>query len=145
MASNNKEKILSQENEIQVRVTYSNTDRMGFAYYAEYLVWFEMGRTEWLRQTGISYKSIEERGVLLPIRHCYCEYKAPAQYDDVLRIISRVKEITPVSITFSYQVLQQEDGKLLASGETKHAFINPQGRIIKFGLKLLKEIEDLGN
>jgi acyl-CoA thioester hydrolase len=125
-------------NKTVVRVTYRDTDQMGFVYYANYLVWFEIGRTELLRQTGNTYKTIEQNNLFLPVRSCFCEYKSPAKYDDKIIIRTSVSSLTHASITFDYQILRHHSNELLASGNTKHACINRDGKIIKAGNQLKK-------
>jgi len=120
-------------NEYRLRVTYCDTDRMGFVYYANYLVWFEAGRTELLRQTGHSYKEFEEMGYVLPVVRCMCEYKKPARYDDVICIRTNIRELSRASVTFYYQVLRDAGGEILAEGETKHVIVNKEGKIVRAG------------
>jgi len=125
-------------NELVIRVTYRDTDQMGVVYYANYLVWFEMGRTELLRQTGHTYRQLEERGVILPVARCECDYKKPARYDDLVRIQTSILRLTDVSIVFQYRVLRDETGELLARGITKHAMIDREGRLVRGGAILEK-------
>lgn len=120
-----------------VRVTYSDTDQMGMVYYANYLIWFEIGRTEFLRQYGLTYKSLEAQGVYLPVTRCVCEYKSPAKYDDLIRIVTTIVQMTRVSVTFSYKLVREGSGEVIALGETKHACIGPDGKILKSGLSAL--------
>ena len=120
--------------ETVVRVTYSDTDQMGMVYYANYLIWFEIGRTEFLRQYGLTYKLLEAQGMFLPVARCVCEYKSPAHYDDLIRIVTTIAQMTRVSITFSYKLVREGTGETIALGETKHACIGPDGKILKSGL-----------
>jgi acyl-CoA thioester hydrolase len=128
-------------NETQVRVTYRDTDQMGFAYYANYLVWFEMGRTELLRQAGYTYKQLESRNMFLPVHSCFCEYKTPARYDDLIRIRTRIANLSRASMSFEYEIYRHETDELLAKGETKHAFINHEGKIIRVGDEVRKILQ----
>lgn len=116
-----------------VRVTYRDTDQMGVVYYANYLVWFEMGRTELLRQAGHTYEEFEKKGYVLPVIYCSCEYKKPARYDDLVCIRTRISTITPVTIIFQYEIFKEKTGDLLARGETKHAILTRGGRIARAG------------
>lgn len=116
-----------------VRVTYSQTDRMGFVYYANYLVWFEIGRTELLRDLNVTYKDIEDNGILLPVVKSECSYKSPAKYDDVITIQTKISEISKIGLTFSYTIIRPKDNKLIADGITKHIFVNKDGKILKIG------------
>lgn len=121
-----------------VRVTYRDTDRMGYAYYANYLVWFEIGRTELLRSLGQSYKDWEDvHGVYLPVAECHVEYKRSAQYDDLLRIETVVTRLTEASISFQYFVYRIPDNVLIATGTSKHPFVNKKGKIVRVGHTLL--------
>lgn len=111
-----------------VRVRYAETDRMGVVYYANYLVWFEVGRTEWLRETGWTYREMEAGGVALPVIEAHCEYKQPARYDDEIEIVTRASLMTPVRIRFDYDVRRTADQALAASGYTVHAALDADGR-----------------
>ena len=111
-----------------VRVRYAETDRMGVVYYANYLVWFEVGRTEWLREAGWSYREMEAGGVALPVIEAHCEYRQPARYDDEIEIVTRASLITPVRIRFDYDVRRAGDQAPAASGYTVHASLDAGGR-----------------
>lgn len=110
------------------RVRYAETDKMGVVYYANYLVWFEIGRTDWLRDTGLTYRAMEDAGVQLPVIEAHCEYRQGARYDDEVRIQTRAHKLSPVRIRFEYEVIRHADGARLASGYTVHAAIDRQGR-----------------
>lgn len=116
---------------IEIRVTYAETDAMGIVYYANYLRWFEMGRTEFIRNLGIPYKKLEEEGIYLPVSEVFCKYLVSARYDDVLMIETAVDFLRRASIQFTYRILRKEDGTELVTGKTLHAFIDRGGRIIK--------------
>jgi acyl-CoA thioester hydrolase len=111
-----------------VRVRYAETDRMGVVYYANYFVWFEVGRTEWLRETGWSYREMEVEGVALPVIEAHCEYRQSARYDDEIEIVTRATALTPVRIRFDYEVARARDQAVVASGHTVHAALDPNGR-----------------
>src|SRR5512136_2666629 len=85
------------------RVRYADTDKMGVAYYANYFVWFEVGRAEWMRASGSSYRDAEAAGALLPVIEAHCEYRQPLRYDDELEIRTRGRLVTPVRLEFHYQ------------------------------------------
>ena len=108
------------------RVTYAETDRMGFVYYANYLVWFEIGRTEYIRETGLAYAELEDMGFCLPVIEATCRYERPAKYDDVITIRTRVSEFKGIRLGFEYEVIR--DGLTLARGTTMHAFMDKEGR-----------------
>jgi acyl-CoA thioester hydrolase len=110
-------------------VRYAETDRMGVVYYANYLIWFEVGRTEWLRHSGWSYRQMEhEGGVQLPVIEAHCEYRQPARYDDEIDISARATLLTPVRIRFDYRLTRVADDTLLAEGHTIHAAVDLTGR-----------------
>jgi acyl-CoA thioester hydrolase len=111
-----------------VRVRYAETDQMGVVYYANYLVWFEIGRTDWLRDTGCTYREMEAEGIQLPVTEAHCQYRQGARYDDELEIRTRATQISPVRIQFDYEVVRRADGVTLAGGHTVHATIGPSGR-----------------
>jgi acyl-CoA thioester hydrolase len=110
----------------RIRVRYADTDRMGVAYYANYLVWFEVGRTEWFRATGLSYREIEAEGTSLPVVEAHCEYRTPARYDDELDIRTRATLVTAVRVRFDYEVCRQD--VVTAVGHTVHAAVDARGR-----------------
>jgi len=115
----------------QVRVTYAETDAMGVVYYANYLRWLEVGRTELMRSLGIAYKEMEDRGAFLPVSEVFCKYHVPARYDDILIIETTVDFLRRASIQFSYRILRQSDETLLITGSTLHAFVDREGKIVK--------------
>ena len=111
------------------RVRYPETDRMGVAHHAHYLVWFELGRTEWMRDLGVPYGRLEEQeGVFLPVVEAGATYHASARYDDRLRIATRVAWIRRVRMRLEYRVTRAEDGLLLATGFTVHAAVGRDGK-----------------
>ena len=111
-----------------IRVRYGDTDQMGFAYYANYLRWFEIGRTELLRALGHSYRALEEAGTSLPVLEARCRYLRPARYDDLVAIETGVLELHRASVRFGYRVVRSVDGELLAHGETAHCFLDRDGK-----------------
>jgi acyl-CoA thioester hydrolase len=109
---------------MDVRVSYADTDRMGVVYYANHLVLFERGRTEFMRELGIRYRELEERNVFLPVMDAHVTYLAPAQYDDVIKIHTSISELGRASMTFNYVLINADSGKKMAHGYTKHPFVN---------------------
>lgn len=102
---------------------------MGYAYYGNYMAWFEVGRCEWLRSLGWSYRALEERdGIMLPVIEAQCEYARPARYDDELLIRARGELASAVRIRFAYEVVRAADGAVLARGRTVHAATDLAGR-----------------
>ena len=112
----------------RLRVRYAETDRMGVVYYANYLVWFEVGRTEWLRQTGWTYREMERDGISLPVIEAHCEYRRPARYDDEIEIATQGNLVTPIRIRFDYEVVRTANGTVAAVGHTMHAAIDIDGK-----------------
>ena len=111
----------------RLRVRYAETDQMGVAYHANYLVWFEVARTDWLRHTGSTYRELEAAGIQLPVIEAHCEYRQPARYDDDLDIRTRATRLSPVRIRFDYE-LTRADAEVLATGYTVHAALDRAGR-----------------
>ncbi|WP_295833219.1 thioesterase family protein [uncultured Winogradskyella sp.] len=111
------------KNQTQIRVRYGETDQMGVVYHANYASYFEVGRTEWLREYGITYKSMEETGVMLPVISLEIKYKNSAKYDDLLTIKTSIKKLPSARIEFDYELVN-ESGDLLATGSTDLVFIN---------------------
>lgn len=111
-----------------VRVRYAETDRMGVVYYANYLVWFEIGRTDLLRSLGWSYREMEEAGVSLPVIEVHCDYRRPAKYDDELHVKTRGRMLSPVRMEFTYEIVRRADEALAAEGRTVHAAVDASGR-----------------
>jgi acyl-CoA thioester hydrolase len=111
-----------------LRVRYAETDRMGVVYYANYLVWFEVARTDLLRATGWTYREMEETGVMLPVIEARCEYRRPARYDDEIEIQTVVRLASPVRMEFSYDVIIKSTRQVAAVGATVHAATDSEGR-----------------
>jgi acyl-CoA thioester hydrolase len=112
---------------VPARVRYAETDRMGVAYYANYLVWFEVGRAEWLRARGLSYRSLEESGIILPVIEAHCDYRRSLRYDDAIAIRTSAVLLSPVRVQFDYEIAGP-DGAPAAAGRTVHAAADPRGR-----------------
>ena len=110
-------------NETEIRVRYGETDQMGVVYHANYAQYFEVGRTEWLRQFGITYKSMETQGVMLPVISLHINYKSSARYDDVLKVKTKLKKLPTATIEFDYELVDIS-GNVLATGNTVLAFID---------------------
>lgn len=111
------------ESTTKLRVRYGETDQMGYVYHGNYASFFEMGRIDWLRKLGISYKDMENNGVMLPVYKLNTKFLKPAYYDDELFIKTRIKEMPGVRISFNYKIYNQMD-ELITTGETDLVFIN---------------------
>ena len=121
----------ARETTSSVRVRYAETDKMGVVYYSNYLIWFEIGRTDWLRATGLTYREIEADGIQLPVIEAHCEYRQGARYDDEVEIKTRAKKLSPVRIQFDYEVTRRADAAVLAKGHTVHATVDRDGRPVR--------------
>ena len=109
--------------ETRLRVRYAETDQMGVVYYANYLVWMEVGRVEYCKAAGFRYKDMEQQdGVLLAVAEARCRYASPARFDEEVVVRTWVEEANTRMVTFAYE-MRSEDGRKLASGETKHIFL----------------------
>lgn len=116
--------------EASLRVRYAETDKMGVVYHANYLVWFEIGRTEYCRARGFSYRDMEEsENAFLVVAESYCRYKAPAYYDDVLIVRTHITELRRRSLRFGYEIIRESDGVVIAEGETGHVVTDADGRV----------------
>jgi len=110
-----------------LRVRYSETDQMGIVYHAHYLVWFEIGRTEWCRAAGLPYAGMEEAGMFIPVTRVTCSFRGRPRYDDAITVRTVVVELSRRGCEFGYEVFGP-DGSLLAEGSTRHVFTDPTGR-----------------
>lgn len=110
----------------KLRVRYQETDNMGVVYYANYLVWFEVARTEYFRSLGVNYRELEEKGVYLMVAKATCDYKTPAKYDDIVKIETWIPELKNSSLKFAHKLFV--DNRLIATGESVHVFTNRSGK-----------------
>jgi acyl-CoA thioester hydrolase len=113
---------------ITVRVRYAETDKMGVVYYANYLVWFEVGRCELLRAVGSSYRELESSGIMLPVIEAHCEYRSPARYDDELQVKTWGELLSPARVEFKYEISRMSDGVVNVVGRTVHAAVDNTGK-----------------
>jgi len=109
----------------KLRVRYGETDQMGYCYYGNYAQYFEVGRVEAMRELGMTYKSLEERGVMLPVLHFEVNYKAPAVYDDELTITTVISDLSGTRLTFDYTINNAE-GKLISTANTTLVFVDKE-------------------
>ncbi len=123
-------KIYDRVVEHSVRVRYSETDRMGIVYHANYIVWFEIGRTEFCRAAGFPYRQMEESGILILVTGVDCKYRRAARYDDRVTIRTRMGETGSRGLSFFYEIVMAGDGTLLAEGSTRHLFVDAGTRPI---------------
>lgn len=135
-----KERPASLKHISSYRVIYGDTDQMGVVYYANYLRWFESGRSEFLRQIGLPYSTIERQGFHFPVVEVNCRYTQSARYDDLIQIETALVKLGRASLKFAYRISRETDGSFLASGKTAHACIDQSGRITRIPEILLKAL-----
>ena len=133
MTSPAPEVVLGDWHETLLRVRYAETDKMGIVYYANYLIWFEIGRTEFCRARGFSYRDMEESDdAFLVVAESYCRYKAPAYYDDELLVRTHITELRRRSLRFGYEIVRVTDDQIISEGETGHVVTDANGRVRSF-------------
>jgi acyl-CoA thioester hydrolase len=119
--------------ESKVKVRYAETDQMGVAYYANYLVWFEVGRSQYCNDRGFSYRDMErETGLYMIVAEAACRYISPARYEDELVVKTSVTELTRRTVRFGYRIERCGDNARIATGETYHVLTTPQGQLASF-------------
>jgi acyl-CoA thioester hydrolase len=109
--------------EIKIRVRYGETDQMGVVYHGNYAQYFEVGRVEWLRKFGVSYKELEASGIMLPVISLNIKYKKPARYDDLIKVKTQLVKTPSATIEFNYEIVNEEN-EILATGNTSLVFID---------------------
>jgi acyl-CoA thioester hydrolase len=112
-------------------VRYAETDAMGIVHHASYLVWMEMGRTEFMRHFGFTYRELEEMGVLLPVVELGIKYKQSARYDDKIKVSTWVEEMSRVRLRLAYKIERVGDGQLLTEAYTIHTYMGKDGRLLR--------------
>lgn len=126
------------------RVLYGDTDAGGVVYYAGYLRFFETGRTEFMREYIYSYKRMEDEGIILPVVECFTRYKAPAVYDDLLKVETSLAYVKEISCRFNYRIMREADNRLLVFGYTVHAAVDRKGKLVRLPADALGRIRELG-
>lgn len=124
------------------RVIYGDTDTMGIVYHANYLRWFEIGRTELFRHLGLPYREIEARGLMLPVSEVTCKYLTPARYDDLIVIEATLNPGFRAGMQFDYAITSRDGAITHTRGYTRHAFINAQGKVVRPPAFIRDLIED---
>ncbi len=119
-----------------MKVRYAETDNMGIVYYANYLVWFEVGRTEYLLAQGVDYRDVEKEGLFMAVVEAHCVYKAPARYGETVTVATWPEEVKNSSLTFGYRVTPQGQEKVLVEGWTAHVLIDKDLRPRKIPEKI---------
>lgn len=140
-----------------IRVRYQETDQMGVVFHGNYVTWFEIGRTEWIRNAGYHYKEIEKRGLLLPVVDLQCKYVLPARYDDMVLVCTRIADCSPLRVSFESQIRRVDaanfhatqlaeteplPGELLVEGGTKHVWVNANWQPSRLN-KVMPELYEL--
>ncbi|GKU27660.1 acyl-CoA thioesterase [Clostridium folliculivorans] len=116
--------------ETKIKVRYVETDQMGIVHHSNYYAWFEVGRTEFIKESGISYSDMENNGIMMPLVESSCRYMVGAKYEDEVTIKTWVEELNGAKVVFSYEVIRDDDNITLARGKTIHAFVNKDFKII---------------
>jgi len=125
--------LMAAWHETEIRVRYSETDQMGIVHNANYLIWFEVGRSELCRAKGFSYKEMEDRDdALMVVAESHCRYRSPAFYEDILTIRTKLKSVRSRGLSFCYEIYRASDDTLLAVGETVHLVTDRDKRVRTF-------------
>lgn len=125
--------------ETELRVRYSETDRMGIVYHGAYVTWFEVGRTEFCRAAGFPYRQMEDAGLLILVTRVECVYRSPARYDDSVRVRARLTELSGRGVAFAYEVVDRV-GRLLAEGSSRHVFADAAGKPTRAPSEVVKAL-----
>lgn len=128
---------------VREKVRFAETDMMGVVHHANYFRWFEVGRVEYLRQAGINLLDLMAIGIVFPITDVSCQYKSSAYFDDIISIETSLTELSRAKMVYSYRVVRETDGKLLAEGKTQNVFTDKQGRIIRLEPQVLEKLESM--
>jgi acyl-CoA thioester hydrolase len=126
--------------ETSLRVRYSETDRMGIVYHGHYIVWFEIGRTDYCRAAGMPYRAMEDSGLLILVTGVECRYRRSARYDDPVRVRTRLTDLASRGVSFGYEIVDAED-RLLAEGATRHLFAEITGKPRRAPADILETLE----
>jgi len=108
--------------ETNLIVRYAETDQMGIVHHSNYPIWFEVGRTDFIRKLGMPYSKIENKGLLMPLISLKCNFKSHAKYEDRIIVRTRINQFTGIRLSFYYEVIKEEDSKILTTGETEHVW-----------------------
>lgn len=121
------------------RFIYGDTDQMGIVYYANYLRLFELGRNEYMRSTGVTYREVEARGIKLPVTGASLKYKKSARYDDLVHVQTRITSIRGARVHFAYEI-RDEEGDVMVEGATEHASLDKNGRVVRLPADLVEKL-----
>jgi acyl-CoA thioester hydrolase len=126
---------------VREKVRFVETDMMGVVHHSNYFRWFEMGRVEYLRQAGILLLDLMEQHILFPITDVSCQYRAPARFDDYILIETTLAELSKAKMVFSYRIVKEESGELLATGRTQNVFTDGGSRIIRLPVEYFQRLQ----
>lgn len=132
---------MSRTTSLELRVRYAETDRMGVVYHSHYLIWCELGRTDYIRAGGMSYRAMEEAGVMLAVAEAKVRYRAPARYDDLIRVETTLTDVSSRAVTFDYRILNAETGELLATASTLLVALDSAHRVAKLPEEIRERLE----
>lgn len=130
------------KNTVKIRVIYADTDAMGIVYHTNYIKWFEIGRTENLRNIGLVYAHIESQGYNLPLTEVYCHYVSPARYDQIIVVETTLEYVKRASMKFNYIIWDEGMEKTLVEGYSVHACTNNQGKIVRIPPIIIDKIKE---
>lgn len=116
---------------LELRVRFGETDQMGVAHHSAYVLWFEAGRVEWMRQVGMSYRAMEDEGLSLAVAEMGVTYRAASRFDDLLEVTTRLVELRSRRLRFAYEVVRQRDAVLIATGSTMHVPTDRSGAAVR--------------
>lgn len=128
---------------VREKVRFVETDMMGVVHHANYFRWFEMGRVEYMRQAGVFLNDLMADDIVFPIADAQCKYHMSAKFDDYILIETVLSKLSRVKMEFTYQVLREHDGALLATGYTKNAFTNKQGKVTRLPDSVFEKMSSL--
>lgn len=123
------------QSESKIEVRYCETDRMGIVHHSRYYPWFEIGRNDFFKRSGMTYNEVEKAGILLPLIESHCHYHHGAQFGDMVLVKTSISELTPARIKYAYQIFREQDNQLLAEGYTVHAFTTPELKCVNLRKK----------
>lgn len=128
--------------EIKTRVRYQETDQMGIVYYGNFFTYFEMGRTEYLRNLGLPYSELEKEQIYFPVTEAHCRFRSPAHYDDILIIQTWISELKHATVEFNHKVICEGDNKLIVEGFSRLACLNANRKPIPMPEKLKRLLQE---
>jgi acyl-CoA thioester hydrolase len=126
---------------LELRVRYAETDKMGVVYHSHYLIWCELGRTDHIREGGMSYREMEDAGIMLAVAEANVRYRAPARYDDRIRVETTLTDVSSRAVTFEYRILNAETGVLLATASTLLVALDSSHRVVRLPAEIRERLK----